>query len=74
MTKQLTLSLQWWREMAKLEWTKTEMARNVTYSEMNPSKSFLLIMYLNIYIHIIISFKLWQFEIRHKHLSLTSLF
>ena len=61
MTKQLTLSLQWWREMAKLEWTKTEMARNVTYSEMNPSKSFLLIMYLNIYIHIIISFKLWQF-------------
>ena len=56
MTEQFTLSLQWWKEMAKLEWTKTEMARNVTYSEMNPSKSFLLIMYLNIYVHIIISF------------------
>ena len=33
MTEQFTLSLQWWKEMAKLEWTKTEMARNVTYSE-----------------------------------------
>ena len=56
MTEQFTLSLQWWKEMAKLEWTKTEMARNVTYSERNPSKSFLLIMYLNIYVYIIISF------------------